>query len=465
MDPNKLTWTCMACGEERPDAAIAVAKHAIDLGPDVDGVAIENYRHCNDRQGCIDTARLPRTLRPRTLRPPPAAPPVVDDDRGEHLIRILAAAVAVGVVALAVLWVRDADALQVTTLDLGGHEVGAPNAWADRLYRVEGVLDDRAPALLLLQEADLAEGLGAAAAVAIDHAANNVMAMAGGYAAVPFDRPEWLMAGRLRSIYRQAILYDPARLTLLDHGLAPAGTLCPRWEIQGQFQGQPTWWVGRYQRHIAWARFADPEIGEFMAYTAHLCEIGIRDWPNAAPPFPPLYVPGEYEAEVRVSRTSYLVTLGNLALADGLPSVIGLAANSEGWFEQPAGVGGPVVFDGDRPEIETLLAGSGITEALPEQRSTWNGYTASPVILDWLTGELVPQLDHLLVDAELAAVHAAVDQDALFCAETGCGPGAYPSDHWPVSADVRPVPEPAMAGFLAGVLALAVLNRRKAISR
>jgi hypothetical protein len=51
-----MTWTCMVCGDERPDAAISVAHRPLrgleDRFPD----ARVNVRYCNDRPTCAAAA-------------------------------------------------------------------------------------------------------------------------------------------------------------------------------------------------------------------------------------------------------------------------------------------------------------------------------------------------------------------------------------------------------------------------
>lgn len=58
LNPTKLTWTCHICGEHRPGAKIAVAKHDISkryaLGP---GSVWRIIRYCNDRRKCTRRAK------------------------------------------------------------------------------------------------------------------------------------------------------------------------------------------------------------------------------------------------------------------------------------------------------------------------------------------------------------------------------------------------------------------------
>jgi hypothetical protein len=57
LDPDTMTWTCMVCGDERPDAAISVAHRPIprleDLFPDGGHI---NVRYCSDRPVCAAEA-------------------------------------------------------------------------------------------------------------------------------------------------------------------------------------------------------------------------------------------------------------------------------------------------------------------------------------------------------------------------------------------------------------------------
>lgn len=49
-----LTWTCMVCGDRRPDAQISVYKRDISAhyGAEL-GTVTENIRYCNDRPSCV----------------------------------------------------------------------------------------------------------------------------------------------------------------------------------------------------------------------------------------------------------------------------------------------------------------------------------------------------------------------------------------------------------------------------
>ena len=50
MNPDELTWTCHACGEERPDNMIVVAKILVKLRI---GQTQMNLRYCFDRPACL----------------------------------------------------------------------------------------------------------------------------------------------------------------------------------------------------------------------------------------------------------------------------------------------------------------------------------------------------------------------------------------------------------------------------
>jgi hypothetical protein len=54
---DDMTWPCMVCGEERPDAAISV--YTEDFGETGDGhVPMSvNIRYCNDRPACAGGAK------------------------------------------------------------------------------------------------------------------------------------------------------------------------------------------------------------------------------------------------------------------------------------------------------------------------------------------------------------------------------------------------------------------------
>ena len=67
-----LTWSCLACGEERPDDAIGVTYQPVlgaeHLYPDI---ARFNVRHCTDRPACALVASRPdwQRLREAVWRP------------------------------------------------------------------------------------------------------------------------------------------------------------------------------------------------------------------------------------------------------------------------------------------------------------------------------------------------------------------------------------------------------------
>lgn len=52
LDFSAMTWTCMICRKERPDAQISVAHRPFRGFPDTQ----VNVRYCNDDQDCIDQA-------------------------------------------------------------------------------------------------------------------------------------------------------------------------------------------------------------------------------------------------------------------------------------------------------------------------------------------------------------------------------------------------------------------------
>lgn len=53
-DPD-LSWTCHVCGEERPDALIAV-HHVYKMIPNTDATITANVRFCSDRAECHNGA-------------------------------------------------------------------------------------------------------------------------------------------------------------------------------------------------------------------------------------------------------------------------------------------------------------------------------------------------------------------------------------------------------------------------
>lgn len=52
LDPRTMTWTCMCCGDERPDAAIAVAYRPLKGMEHMFPGARVNVRFCADRPAC-----------------------------------------------------------------------------------------------------------------------------------------------------------------------------------------------------------------------------------------------------------------------------------------------------------------------------------------------------------------------------------------------------------------------------
>lgn len=66
-----LSWTCHACGEERPDAMIGV--HKIDVSDHFHmppGMAFNNVRYCLDRVKCKADAEKIRWVPPRDPETP-----------------------------------------------------------------------------------------------------------------------------------------------------------------------------------------------------------------------------------------------------------------------------------------------------------------------------------------------------------------------------------------------------------
>lgn len=49
IDPDKMTWRCDVCGDERPDAKISVHTDRRELGRAQMAV---NIKYCNDRADC-----------------------------------------------------------------------------------------------------------------------------------------------------------------------------------------------------------------------------------------------------------------------------------------------------------------------------------------------------------------------------------------------------------------------------
>lgn len=55
---NGLSWTCHACGEERPDALISVFTRDLSPGYNLpSGTMKQNLRYCNDRPKCLEDVR------------------------------------------------------------------------------------------------------------------------------------------------------------------------------------------------------------------------------------------------------------------------------------------------------------------------------------------------------------------------------------------------------------------------
>lgn len=57
LDPASMTWTCMVCGDERPDAAISVAQHEVKHAGQIVPGATFNLRY--DRPACVEQATRP----------------------------------------------------------------------------------------------------------------------------------------------------------------------------------------------------------------------------------------------------------------------------------------------------------------------------------------------------------------------------------------------------------------------
>lgn len=63
LDPSTLSWTCMVCGDSRPDAVIGVEQHPVWNRGEVIPGAVYNLRHCTDRPGCVTAAKTHGPLR------------------------------------------------------------------------------------------------------------------------------------------------------------------------------------------------------------------------------------------------------------------------------------------------------------------------------------------------------------------------------------------------------------------
>ena len=58
-DPSNMTWTCMVCKKERPDAKIEVAYRPMRGLENLFPETRVNVRYCNDNLDCIATAHGP----------------------------------------------------------------------------------------------------------------------------------------------------------------------------------------------------------------------------------------------------------------------------------------------------------------------------------------------------------------------------------------------------------------------
>lgn len=56
LDFDRMTWTCMVCGDERPDAQIGVAYRPLRGMEDGFPGTRVNVRYCTDRPACAATA-------------------------------------------------------------------------------------------------------------------------------------------------------------------------------------------------------------------------------------------------------------------------------------------------------------------------------------------------------------------------------------------------------------------------
>jgi hypothetical protein len=63
-----LTWTCMVCGDERPDAVISVTHRQLRGLEEQFPAARWNVRYCNDRPQCAAAAHEPGPWTGRTPR-------------------------------------------------------------------------------------------------------------------------------------------------------------------------------------------------------------------------------------------------------------------------------------------------------------------------------------------------------------------------------------------------------------
>lgn len=59
LDFSAMTWTCMVCGEERPDEKISVFPRPIKGMEQSFPDSRTNVRFCNDRLECLEWAAAP----------------------------------------------------------------------------------------------------------------------------------------------------------------------------------------------------------------------------------------------------------------------------------------------------------------------------------------------------------------------------------------------------------------------
>lgn len=59
LDFSSMTWTCMICKADRPDAQISVAYRPLAGMEDMFPEARANVRFCNDNPDCIAEANAP----------------------------------------------------------------------------------------------------------------------------------------------------------------------------------------------------------------------------------------------------------------------------------------------------------------------------------------------------------------------------------------------------------------------
>ena len=63
LDFAAMTWNCMVCGAERPDAAISVRVREVEHEGRIMPGASYNQKYCNDRPACIAAAAEPGPYR------------------------------------------------------------------------------------------------------------------------------------------------------------------------------------------------------------------------------------------------------------------------------------------------------------------------------------------------------------------------------------------------------------------